>query len=275
MQKVTLGLTTLKALLLIGTTAFAADLPTKAPAIMAPIAAIPTWTGAYIGINGGGGWATQDQSIGGTNQAGSFAIATGVVPSSIATRGGGGMVGGTLGYNWQFANSFVLGAEADIDWVNIGGSGGQALSLAPVKIPVSLTTTGSQQLNWLGTVRARLGWLVTPTTLVFGTGGFAFGQVDTNTNITLSATTPFGLALVTNNNPTQTGWTVGAGVEHQLWNSNWTLKGEYRYVDLGSITNTLGGTIAPTTKFATPVTFATNQDLRYNIVLVGLNYKFW
>ena len=259
------------AFLLLSSTAYAADLPVKAAS---PVAIPLSWTGGYVGINGGGGWATQDQSLGGTNAVGSFAIATGLVPASIATRGGGGMVGGTLGYNYQYNSYIVFGAEFDMDWADIGGSGGETLSGAPLKIPVSVTSTGSEKLKWLGTLRVRAGYLLTPTTFAYATGGLAFGQADSAVNISLSAPAPFAASVGNDSSSTKTGWTIGAGVEQRLWD-RWSIKGEYRYVDLGSIGQNLGATIAPTTRFATPVSFNTNQDLRYNIVLIGLNYKFY
>src|SRR5450631_4892701 len=169
------------ALAVMATGALASDLPTKVPLYNPPVMVSPAWTGFYIGINGGGGYSTQDQSIAGVDKFGIAAVASGFVPNSIATRGGGGMFGGTVGYNYQMSTAIVLGVEADIDWANIGGSGGQNLALGPF----SLNTTGSQRLDWIGTLRGRAGYLVTPSTLLYATGGLAYGGVNSATSITL------------------------------------------------------------------------------------------
>src|SRR3954451_7905776 len=71
-------------------------MPAKAPVYVAPVF---TWTGPYIGINGGWGWGNSDY--------------TGGFPGSASVSGG--LIGGTLGYNWQVGQA-VFGLEGDIDW---------------------------------------------------------------------------------------------------------------------------------------------------------------
>src|SRR5690242_20843085 len=78
-------------------------LPAKAPVYMAPPY---NWTGFYVGINGGGGWGRSDFSD---------PFATGSFNTS------GGLVGGTVGYNWQMGQ-VVFGLEGDVDWSDIRGS---------------------------------------------------------------------------------------------------------------------------------------------------------
>ncbi|MDB5602972.1 MAG: outer membrane protein Omp31 [Xanthobacteraceae bacterium] len=164
--------------LLIGS-ASAADLPrqnqmvTKAP-VYAP-APIYNWTGLYVGINGGYGFS--DAS--------------------------GGLVGGTLGYNWQNGN-LVFGVEGDLDWTNL-------------KHDNAFSTTSN---SWLGTARARVG-VAMDRFMPYVTAGAAVGNID--------ITAP-GFA---GNNTTKLGWTAGAGLEFAL-GGNWTAKAEYLYVDLGS-----------------------------------------
>jgi outer membrane immunogenic protein len=204
-----------------------------------------------------------------------------LVPGQINTRGGGGLFGGTVGYNYQVTPSWVLGVEGDFDWSGIKGNGSQTLTAAPLNIPVSLTTTGSSQLNWIGTVRGRVGWLLDPATMIFATGGLAFGEVETNVLTTLTAG-PFSAQAALNQTSTKTGWTIGGGFEHQFW-GRWSLKAEYRYVDLdgtnGPFGTALGGGAAPAllSKYVhepIPVTFDANQGTRYQMGLVGLNYRF-
>ncbi len=201
----------------------AADIPRRVEATKAPVAYVApiyNWTGAYIGINGG--WAGGDAGMG-----------------AVGFDVDGGLVGATLGYNWQ-AGQAVFGLEGDINWTNIEGSGTCG----------ALTCRVSN--NWLGTVRGRLGYAI-DRFMPYVTGGLAFGDVEA------SAT---GLSGSSN---TQTGWTVGGGVEFALAPARWTAKLEYLYVDLGEFTC---GAAACGAAAAGDVTFNSH------IVRAGLNYRF-
>ena len=99
------------------TAALAADIGAaapyaKAPAMMAPVA---SWTGWYIGGNVGYGFMKSSDSITGANAAGAaFAVPGGVIATSIPLDSHALIGGGQFGYNWQFATSWVVGVEADI-----------------------------------------------------------------------------------------------------------------------------------------------------------------
>jgi outer membrane immunogenic protein len=99
MKNIILG--AVSALLLGTTTGLAADLPVKAP----PPVVIYDWTGFYIGVSGGG-------SLGGSNHV----DPNGVNLTADGFNVKGGLVGGTVGYNWQISR-FVLGFEGDMSWV--------------------------------------------------------------------------------------------------------------------------------------------------------------
>jgi outer membrane immunogenic protein len=134
------GVTVLASLAGAGAAA-AADLAVKAPVYKAPPVVVSDWSGFYVGLNGGGGWA--DTTLDG---------APGTANAS------GGLFGGQLGYNWQFGQ-FVVGLEADIDAADISG-----------------TIQGtSVKTDELGSVRGRAGYVVLPTLLAYGTAGFAYG----------------------------------------------------------------------------------------------------
>jgi outer membrane immunogenic protein len=173
--------------------AAAADLPrrdvvTKAPAY---IATVYNWTGPDMGINGGGGWGRS--SFGAPFSTGSFDVS-------------GGMVGATLGYNWQM-NQAVFGVEGDIDWTNLRGSTACGGTSCEVKN------------SWLGTLRGRVGF-AWDRVMPYVTGGLAFGDIRTN------------VAGVGSGSTTKAGWTLGGGLEFAL-SAPWTAKVEYLYVDLG------------------------------------------
>ncbi len=174
----------------------AADLPR--PAYKAPVYVAPfSWSGFYVGINGGYGWGTSNWTLTGTSlSTGNFDI-------------NGGVVGGTAGYNLQTGN-WVWGIEGDIDYSTIKGTE-----------TTFCGTAGCQTKNsWLATLRGRVGYAF-DRWLPYITGGGAFGDVKM---------TPGGGPSETD---TLAGWTVGAGVEWAFMGA-WSAKIEYLYVDLGN-----------------------------------------
>ena len=208
--------------------ASAADLPRQTPMYKAPayVAPINNWTGFYIGLNGGGAWGTSSWRGG---------------PFDVDVSGG--MIGGTVGYNWQFG-TWVVGLEGDADWANIKGS------VAGVPCGVSCETKNS----FLSTIRGRVGYTF-DRWLPYATGGAAIGNI--------RATYP-GLATVDNTN---VGWTVGAGLEY-AFAPNWSAKVEYLYVDLGNVGCGAGSSCYFNAAANNKVDFTTN------IVRGGVNFRF-
>ena len=138
----------------------------------------------------------------------------------------------------------------------------------------------TKNLDYLGTVRGRLGFLLTPTFLVYGAGGFAYGGASFNTSFIAneSQATPYPtVSAQSNSGQTRTGWTAGGGLEWTL-KSNLSAKIEYLYYDLGTINNNVVLTQinrAPTP--SVPWGEATvNSSTRFaeGAVRVGLNYHF-
>ncbi|CDX56265.1 25 kDa outer-membrane immunogenic protein [Mesorhizobium plurifarium] len=173
----------------LGGTAFAADVVSEEPPAPAPVAELPvaSWAGPYAGINLGYGF-------------GGHVKAPGV---DAKTKG---FIGGVFGgYNWQQEN-FVYGAEADLGYNGTKGSD-NGLS----------AKTGIE-----GSLRARLGYAVTPEILLYGTGGLAAKdqKIDDST---------FGV----HDNKGMLGWTAGAGTDIKI-TDNVFGRVEYRYTDYGS-----------------------------------------
>jgi len=204
--------------------ASAADMPTKAPMVKAPIVAPINWTGFYIGINAGGGW-------GSSNQTNSVGITSGAYNQS------GGLVGGTLGANWQTSN-FVVGLEGDFDWANIDGS-------ATVGVCVASCYTN---LRWFSTIRPRLG-IAWGEWLAFITGGGAFGSVNAGC---------CALAGPASTTSTRSGWTIGGGVE-MMFAPKWSAKVEYLYAKLADTTYSPALIVVPE---------------KVSVVRGGINYHF-
>jgi outer membrane immunogenic protein len=263
MKKLLLGTITWAALT---GAAFAADMPVRPAA--AP--AVTNWNGWYVGLNAGGGFQSQDVSI--TSTGGPFPISSNFLffmfgPAAAASGitvpmwSSGAMGGFTVGWNWQ-AGWWLAGIEADIDCANITGNN----QIGPAGITLQVNNT----LDRFGTVRGRLGVLAGSQFLLYGTAGFAYGR---NT-IELSAICPGCLPpanLYNQDRATKTGWTAGGGIE---WNffSNWTVKGEYLYADLGSQTTSVTYFTPPPPGIPGSVTFQNND--RYHIVRFGVNYIF-
>jgi outer membrane immunogenic protein len=212
-------------LLALAGAAAAADLPPgAAPYYKAPAFVPPPyiWSGFYIGINGGGGFGSSTwDSAGGFNTS-------------------GGVVGGTIGYNYQVGPA-VLGVEGDIDWSGIKGTTTNA------GCPAGCTTSDS----WLSTVRGRLGYAA-GRFMPYVTAGGAFGNIN--------ASTP-GLA---GGSATNAGWTVGAGLEFAIA-GHWTAKAEYLFVDLGNFNCGTG---------CFPGAATDNVSFAENLIRGGINYRF-
>ena len=128
----------------------------------------------------------------------------------------------------------------------------------------SLAVALNQKIDWFGTVRARGGFLVTPTVLLYATGGLAYGEIKTSDAIGVVPT-------VFSTSSTNVGWTVGAGIEGAI-GGNWTAKLEYLYVDLGkangSFLTTIGGLGGGV------LSSNYSSHITDNIVRAGINYRF-
>jgi outer membrane immunogenic protein len=285
--------------------AFAADLPSrKAPAYLPPPPPPPLWTGFYVGLNAGGTWSESSSVT--VSSAPAFAnpllpfqtvpfvaaSASGATGVLNAGNTGGFLGGGQIGYNWQFANVFVAGLEADIQGVASSRSSAAGTAVtAPANLPNLPVITGinaTKSLDYIGTVRGRIGWLVTPTLLVYGTGGLAYGGVNSQTGILQKwvgaesggVGTPYN--TTGNFSDTRVGWTAGGGLEW-MFSPNWSAKVEYLYYDLGSVSYSAGaltsvvvppGGVVPVGAVWASALSQTSVRFDGHIVRAGVNYHF-
>jgi outer membrane immunogenic protein len=290
MKKIALSAVSLVALT---TSVLAADLPSrKAAPVIAPPPP-PMWTGFHVGVNAGGIW-NNNNSI----QTSTWPVASGAsefpvywapLNGSISSGSNGGFIGGgQVGYDWQVpfnGMGFVTGVEADIQGIATSGGNQTRNSFIPFaegNNSIWNSVRGSANLQYLGTVRGRLGYLVTPTLLVYGTGGLAYGGVSANISQSqivnfsngLSGIAAFGNASYSN---TQVGYTAGGGVEW-MFLPNWSAKAEYLYYNLGNVSMTSvmtasgiwGNTYGPTTWTSSTA----NTTISGNLVRAGVNYHF-
>ncbi|KQP12407.1 porin family protein [Methylobacterium sp. Leaf93] len=281
------------AAVLLAGAASAADLPRHVapPAVFSPVPVF-TWTGFYLGTHSSYAW-SDDQTIRttGNNGPGSgftntqLNVAQNRRPGTFRSEQDGiGNVGGGIGYNYQLTpgSGFVIGVNADVTWTDISKSYayfGPALAAnAGIPDPSNLR----QRLDYLGTVQGRIGYAF-DTVLVYGTGGFAYGNVNYGANFFNGAGT---LAYAGRYNDMETGYAYGGGIEWAIPTDSFlnrfnfigsfigasaiTLKAEYLHYDLGSrsvLVNATGLTAATgsyTSRFST----------EGNLIKAGFNYKF-
>jgi outer membrane immunogenic protein len=285
--------------------ALAADLPRKAPPAPPPPPVL-SWTGWYVGLNAGAVWgcgsasntvtpassdprwphgfpitqfAEHDRHVAAVSAATSFDLDNGCRDANF-------IGGGQIGYNWQFTG-WVVGIEADFQGIggnNNNGTRSQSAFAAegPAYAPGSNwvgTATFERDNTWLGTLRARAGFLATPAFLIYATGGLAYGK--TSGNLTLDIRNDVfccdHIPAVTgffDSDKSRAGWTVGGGVEW-MFAPRWSLKAEYLYYDLGSRDLDFAFTIHDNLSNQN-ATFNshTNVDFKGSIARVGVNYHF-
>ena len=271
--------------------ALAADLPVKAKRATAY-----QWGGWYAGLNAGYGWQDKDAAFSGDSFGtipGAGTIFTdGLVDQSLqgpsanhppylqAHHMSGFVGGGQFGYNWQAMPRWVTGIEADLQY---SGLKSNALFAAPDSGGgVDLGATSSHKLEWFGTVRGRLGYLVTDRLLAYGTAGLAYGETGGQAEISIihatgwnvgAATTiicnGFSTCLAGAASQTSIGWTAGGGIEYAIL-TNVTLKAEYLHIDLGDQTVRLN-VQSPATGNGFANTRFSNA---YDMVRFGVNFRY-
>lgn len=221
-----------------GTTALAADLAAPAPITVVPVAETPfTWAGAYFGAAIGYGWgSTSHEYIGGPGDG---------APSGNSDPDG--VLGGVYaGYNFQW-DAVVLGVEGDIEAADLSGSYSNSNGI---------TSTGSADMTWDASIRARIG-AAFGRSLLYATGGVAFAGYDFEGG-------PLPKPACCGYSDILTGWTVGGGWDFAI-TSRWITRVEYRYTDYGSTSGKLKPTF-PGTKMRTENTTS--------VVRLGVAYKF-
>lgn len=253
------------------------------------------WNGFYLGGNGGY-WRSQTNKITTTgsptfiNQAyelGASNIANALAQMTtnhFSFHPDGLIGGGQIGYNYQPSEKVLLGLNIDFSGLT-NSSNHYTLQKSVKLIDFDEAYAGylvvKQKINYLGTVRARLGYLFYPTVLVYATGGFAYGNVTFNTAWTAqeslgSAVFPM-IAAQKNSNKTLTGWTAGAGIEW-LFRPNWSTSLEYTYYDLNNLNASanlaqINASTSPAVLWGSATAKADNS-LRVGTVRLGVNYHF-
>jgi outer membrane immunogenic protein len=202
--------TILPALVLLGvSSAYAADLPVKAPVMSYTPAYVDAFSGTYLGIHGGYGW-----------NLGSTSAAFAVVPLGNFSVAPQGFIGGLqAGYGQRVGQYLYLGLEGDVDIATLDGTS---------TLPGFVGTVTSRN-TWMGSVRARVGVIPVGHAMIYGTAGYGFGSAEFRV-------TDFA-GLTASVKPTTSGFVWGGGLEVPF-SANWLGRIEYLQYDFGTLSAT-------------------------------------
>jgi outer membrane immunogenic protein len=208
--------------------AMAADMA-PAPMYKAPVPVIvPAWTGFYIGVNGGYGWANSTVTETPFQNFPPIAGIGFVVPgASLSQKLDGAMFGVHGGYNWQLG-TWVVGVEGDFDGAGLNNSN-QIVLKDPLGGSGGTATDGlmvHQDVQWLASIRARLGY-TWGSSMVYATGGGAWESLRTNAMLSTDTSAGvFSQSGTVTSTTNRSGYAVGAGYEWMI-NHNWLARVEY------------------------------------------------
>jgi outer membrane immunogenic protein len=227
------------------------------------------WTGSYAGVQFGT-VVTSDEGIFSLSPlpAGG-ALATAFSPSPAVPDAGffgeaasGNIAGLHYGYDWQ-SGSMVYGAVASIFSTDINDKQ-QGKSRTPAVYTVE------RSLDTYATLGGRVGYLVQPATLIYGTAGLAMGQVD------FAYSQPGSGAATTTSGgqDSEIGYAVGFGVENRV-TERVSIGVEYSYVNLGGNDYTANLRNGPFSA-AAPSTNAmgSDGDFDFGTIQLKVSYRF-
>jgi len=242
--------------------AVAADFPVKAapPPVAVSPAYVPDWVGFYVGIHGGGGWGHES-----FEPSESFSIGGVVVPfvTPPGTDPKGGVFGFQFGHNWQWG-PVVGGLEIDFSGADLTGSN---VFFNPFLTGIGVRNqyTVDKKVDELASARGRLGYLIFPNWLLYGTAGIGWGheRITTTANI---ANVVFSSETSELN---EFGWVAGVGLEWKFA-PNWLLRGEWLHYDFARVVNPNNNAIQST------ILLLDNGNVRttVDVARAALSYKF-
>jgi opacity protein-like surface antigen len=249
-----------------GGSAIAADIaarPAGAPPPPLAPAFISDWAGFYVGINGGGGWSHTDFQNGIFETfANGDAFPASVPPNQSSS---GGIFGVQFGHNWQWG-PLVGGLEIDFDGASINGTSTFFTpALGAPFFATAATLTERDKINELASARGRLGYLIFPNWLLFGTAGIGYGHSQLN-----ATEISGGDFLSTTSNTNLFGWVAGAGLEWKFA-SSWLIRAEWLHYDFGRQNNSELFTFASANLADVD---NSNSRTTVDVVRAALSYKF-
>jgi outer membrane immunogenic protein len=211
---------------------------------------IADWSGFYVGANAGANWGDSHTTVATTNTfvntaalsplGQTYGPAAAAGANGTLSTGASFMGGGQAGYNFPLGSGWLAGFEADLDAMPSAKATltntVPRIGFAPNTVDSTINTT--KQINFLTTARARIGYLVDPSLWLYATGGVAVGDVQSSTNLTAMENPNTGSTNITATGQMQKtliGYAVGGAAEWLL-GMGWSVRAEYLYFDLGSLT---------------------------------------
>lgn len=259
--------------------------------LFAPGAAVANWSGFHAGVN----TAYNSAKFGGAMTA-LDGSADGHAANEAPNQQVGALSFGLhAGYDYQFANRFIVGIEADIAKTEIGASQvtfasegvacNCANNLARMR---QFEAVQQSEIKWLSTVRGRLGYAVNDRLMLFASGGVAFMRQDESRtqyravnsgNFSWPTTTV--AAFTEDSSRTRVGYVIGGGGEFAVGGA-WSIKAEYLLARFTGEDFTFADARAGVLpgNFVTPATYATSNGRKLSsnvdipMVRVGVNYRF-
>jgi len=279
---------------LMGTSVQAADLPVAPSSAPIPLSS-PSWTGPYIGLDFGMRYDAVDANVtSATVGTPPTAIA---LPSETAANFNIALRGGVYGgWNYQITPDYVAGVEADFGWANetanLHGSaypgnlvfGSPSLPFGATPLDIFRVTT-----KWDGSVMLRVGRLLTPSTLLYVSGGLAWANIQVTSTCSPSPTANVSNCapgnyfsgtlgpVVIEQSATALGWTAAIGLEYRLWSSNWVARGQYRFSDYASGAFTFATTRSCTgcpSAASSPLNVSFQVPMMQHVFEIGIAYQF-
>lgn len=211
--------------------AFAADMPVKAPAM---VAAPPSWTGLYLGINGGVAWSTVDTSLRIANGPIGFFFPPNIPgvaqAGSLNFSSSKGIFGGQIGYLVQ-SGQLIAGAEVGVDWRKLSSSATVSQLYLSAFPNQGFTINKGISSDWLVTALARLG-VDMGSWYPYATAGAAVTNFDSSFTYIDTVFAP-GCACASSFNKTVFGPAIGAGLEVRFA-EHWLLRGEFLFIEFNN-----------------------------------------
>ena len=249
-----------------------------------PMAPMLSWTGFYVGVNGGWVGSNRDRVVNTGTDAGAGGLGSALalpgpfggraIPNQLNLPYDGWQIGGTIGYNLQVAPQWVLGFEMDFDDGDATGKRTFAFPGSAAAVP--FTTTFKRSVGFISTDRVRAGFLPTPTLMLFGSAGLAWGETEMRSAFICATCAPPAFTQASTANTHHrwgAGLAVGGGGEW-MFMPNWSLKAEYIRADLGTTDSNIRYNYGPGGTTGTPSTMRSSATFVEDIVRVGLNYHF-
>jgi hemoglobin/transferrin/lactoferrin receptor protein len=238
------------------------------------VSGVVDWTGLYAGVHADGGFAREE---GTTTAFDGTADATAATESASLDMNSG-QFGVQAGYNWQFGNGIVLGLEGD--WSKTWMSGKQKA----VSTEGTFATAGSTQaltyyaIDWISSVRGRLGFAAGDRWMVYGTGGLALAQESQSREqyrASNSWSSETSVAFVEKAEETRVGFTLGAGTEYAISDA-WSLNANYAYSHFGSTDFDFEEARSGVSSGSFDIVNgrSASNELDIHAINIGLNYRF-